>query len=100
MLRLNASSGSIPLINRSIFWIWRSYKSGCGAKTKTSKPPPPFEHVSKLKGSAAQVAKESSASGIASIDLVTADDILGADGNLQRAFVLDRYGAGPAAFGA
>jgi hypothetical protein len=51
-------------------------------------------------GLAAQVTTESRASGIAALDVVTPDDVLGADGDLQRAFVLDRYGASPAAFGA
>jgi hypothetical protein len=51
-------------------------------------------------GSAAQVTTESSASGIAALDLVTPDDILGADGDLQRAFVLNRYATfGVCAFG-
>jgi hypothetical protein len=55
--------------------------------------------VSKLMGSAAQVTKESSASGIAALDMVSADDILGADSDLQRAFVLDHYGTFACAFG-
>jgi hypothetical protein len=56
--------------------------------------------VSKLMDSAAQVTTESSASGIAALDLVSADDILGVDSDLQRAFVLDRYGTfGASAFG-
>ena len=48
--------------------------------------------VSKLLGSAAQVTTESGASSIAALDLVSPDDILGADSDLQRALVLDRYG--------
>jgi hypothetical protein len=51
------------------------------------------------KGSAAQVTMESSASGIAALDLIGADEILGADSDLQRAFALDRYGAIACAFG-
>jgi len=47
---------------------------------------------SKLMGSVVQVATECSASGIASFDLVSPDDILGADCDLQPAFVLDRHG--------
>jgi hypothetical protein len=42
---------------------------------------------------------ESSASGIAALYLVSADDILGVDSDLQRAFALDRYGAFACAFG-
>jgi len=52
-----------------------------------------------LTSSAAQVTMESSASGIAALDLVGADDILGADSDLQRAFALDCYGAIASAFG-
>jgi hypothetical protein len=51
------------------------------------------------KSSAAQVTMESSASGVAALDLISADDILGADSDLQRAFALDRYGAFAGAFG-
>ena len=59
-----------------------------------------FDRVSKLMGSAAQVTTESSASGIATLDLVSPDDILGADSDLQPAFVLDRHGAfGACVFG-
>jgi hypothetical protein len=43
-------------------------------------------------GSFAQVTMEISACGIATLDLVTPDDILGADSDLQRAFALDRHG--------
>jgi hypothetical protein len=58
------------------------------------------QRISKLMGSAAQVTTESSASGITALDLVSADDILGADSDLQRAFVLDCYGTfGACAFG-
>jgi hypothetical protein len=57
------------------------------------------QRVRKLMGSAAQVTKESSASGIAALDMVSADDILGADSDLQRAFVLDHYGTFACAFG-
>jgi hypothetical protein len=50
--------------------------------------------------SATQVTTESSASGIAALDLVTPDDILGADSDLQPAFVLDRHGpCGACVFG-
>jgi hypothetical protein len=51
------------------------------------------------KSSGAQVTMESSASGVAALDLISADDILGADSDLQRAFALDRYGAFACAFG-
>jgi hypothetical protein len=51
------------------------------------------------KSSAAQVTMESSASGVAALDLISADDILGADSDLQRAFALDRYRAVAGAFG-
>jgi len=55
---------------------------------------------SKLMRLAAQVTKERGASGIAALDLVSPDDILGADSDLQRAFALDRYGTfGGRAFG-
>ena len=47
--------------------------------------------VSKLMGLAAQVTTKSGASGIAALDLVSPDDILGADSDFQGAFVLDRY---------
>jgi len=48
------------------------------------------EVAGKLMGSTAQVTTKSRASGIAALDLVSADDILGADSDLQRAFVLHR----------
>src|ERR1700722_4224537 len=47
---------------------------------------------SKPMGSAVQVTTESSASGIATHDLVSPDDIFGADSDFQPAFVLDRHG--------
>ncbi len=43
-----------------------------------------------LMGSAEQVTAESRASGIAALEPVSADDILGVDRDLQPAFALDR----------
>jgi len=43
-------------------------------------------------GSAAQVTQESGAPCIAALDLISPDDIFGADSDLQRAVVLNRYG--------